>query len=175
MRHTVWLLALVVASASCAEDHKLVETKEAIGVDPVELSFGAIIVGKHQVRRVEVRNLGSRNPVDVTVGDVPDGYIHRDAGVVQRVSELAADSLCMQSLGGNLTGRDGRSRKLLPRRDKPSSGRFTEQHISSEPALPPVREARSGRGVRRGRVALSAVRQSASMRKTLAPPVTSTS
>jgi len=34
MRHTVWLLALVVASASCAEDHKLVETEEAITSSP---------------------------------------------------------------------------------------------------------------------------------------------
>jgi len=74
MRNGLRLLFLLIASASCAEDHQLVETKEGLGVAPAALSFGAVFVGRHEVRRVEVRNLGSREPVRVSVEGVPDGY-----------------------------------------------------------------------------------------------------
>ena len=53
MRNGLRLLFLLIASASGAEDHQLVETKEGLGVAPAALSFGAVFVG-------DTRSAGSK-------------------------------------------------------------------------------------------------------------------
>lgn len=75
MRKLIGTASALLLAIACAESEpKIVPRPEALAVDRDEISFGAIFVGSHYLKRVEVQNLGTDASVSIGVADVPLGF-----------------------------------------------------------------------------------------------------
>jgi len=67
-------LAVIFAVACGSADPKIVARPEPLSVEPAELTYGAIFVGAHYVKRVRVKNLATDVPVTVGTENLPLGF-----------------------------------------------------------------------------------------------------